>query len=407
MSRFRAYINPRNSAGDFTSFIEVTEDMVFSSLGSINQSIDNDRYQVGLFKFDSFNFKLRNEHGKYSDVTVVESIFRFKRAGSKFKLTWQPADFPPICGIAICGEATLSEEITLYEGAINDEAALLDIDDQHISFNVLSNDSIFTTVETPFSLLSNDDLYSEALLVVLNQSAITEYLTVSAANINVSLDLEMDDISSFENTTVKEALDTLLFQSNSVMFINNNTIFIQSRDGGATSKKTFFGQASNNGIEDIIKLSNISTGLNSTFNYWTWRDTTLKSINQDSIDINGIRKKEISFDEITNTGKRQQVLDAQRDEFFNKKQELLITVPVDVENLDINILDQIRVDYPTVFKPAEIGEDLPLYGTAIYGEARYPFGEFSITISDLTAFKILAKKINTKNQLIIFKIKEM
>jgi len=407
VSRLRAFINPRDDFGDFTSFVEVTEDMVLNSLGTVNQSIDNDRYTVGLFKFDRFSFKLRNEHGNYSDVTEFNSIFRTRRAGSKFRLTWQQEDVSPICGIAICGEAILSEQQTIFEGSIDDQAATLDIDDQKISFRALGYDAVFPTVATPFSSLSNGDLYSEALLTILNQSKITEYLTIDASNINVGLDLAIDDISKLENTTVKEALDKFLFQSNSVMFIADNIVFIQARDGGATSEKTFFGQASNGGIEDIIEISNVSTGVNNVFNFWTWKDTTLVSSDATSIIKNGIKKREISFDEITDSGKRQSILDAQRDEFQQKKQELNITVPLTYENLNLEILDQIRVDYPTVLSPAEIGGDIPIYGVAIYGQALYPFGEFSITISSLTPYKILSKLINMKNQFIVFKIKEI
>lgn len=406
MSRFRSYIDPRDDAGNLTGYQEVSDDMVLESLGTIKRAIDNNRYDVGQFKFASFGFKMRNEHGLYSDVNTIQSIFRFRRGGSRFKITWQEQDHQTQCGIAVCGSVIINPEVVVFEGVINDEAAALDIDDQQISFNALGLDSIFPAVETNYASLTNGDLYSEALLTILNQTAITEYLTVSASNIAVGLDQAIDDISKLENTTVKEALDKLLFQSNSVMYIAHNKVYITDRAGGGTSQKTFYGQASNDGIEDIVKISNVATGLNNVFNFWTWKDTALKAEDVTSVTKNGVRKKEISFDEITDTGKRQAVIDAQKDEFGTKKQEFDITVPVTRESLALVILDQVRVDYPTVYQPATYGGSMPLYGTSIYGAAIYPYGTFSITIDSSTPFILMGISIKTKNQTMVLKLKE-
>ncbi|MCP3684531.1 MAG: hypothetical protein GY861_17840 [bacterium] len=410
MSRFRAYINPRGDTGDFTGFIEVTEDIDFNSMGTINQQIDNNEFNVGLFRFNEFSLKLRNEHGAYSDVDTLQSIFRTRRAGSQFKLTWSPHDHGPVCGIAVCGAshgASINQEIDVLTGVLNDEATKLDIDDQRVSFRVLSTDSIFTGVETPFSSLNAGDLYSAALLTILNQSSITEYLTVSAVNINVGLDQTLDNVANFENQTVKESLDELLFQSNSVMYIKNQTVFIRSRDGGAASTFTFIGQASNDGIENIKKISDVSTGLNQVFNFWTWDNVNLVASDLESIQANGIRKKSISFDSITNTVKRQEILNAQRTQFKLKKMSFQLTASIAPDMLDITMLDQVRVDYPTTYTPAETDGELPIYGVAVYGQSRYGFGQFSITISKETPMKILGININTKNQELIFKIKEI
>ena len=61
------------------------------------------------------------------------------------------------------------------------------------------------------------------------------------------------------------------------------------------------------------------------------------------------------IDEITNTGKRQSILDEQRDQFKDKKQEFDLTTFVNYDNLELQILDRVNVDYPTVFYPANAG----------------------------------------------------
>lgn len=410
MSRFRAYINPRDDNGNFRGFEEVTEDVDFNATGTIKQQIDNDEYNVGQFKFSDFSLKLRNEHGRYSDVDVLQSMFRTRRAGSQFKLTWDNREENPVCGLAVAGApvgATLGVEKDVFIGVLNDEATKLDIDDQRISFKVLSTDSIFPSIEAPFASLNPGDLYSDALFTVLNLTGITEYLTVDAGNFTVGLDQTLDVVSQYENQTVKEVLDDLLFQSNSVLYVSQETIFIKPRDGGVSSVFTFIGQASNDGIENIQKLSDVATGLNRVFNYWTWKDTTLIAQDTDSIEDNGVRKKEIEFDAITTTSKRNAILTSQRDEFRNKKQRFKLTAHIDLDMLDIVFLDQVRVDYPTTYTPAEFDGELPLYGVAIYGEARYPYGQFSITIDKETPFKIMGIDIHVKNQQLIFQIEEI
>lgn len=406
MSYFRVYINPKDDFGNFTGYQEVTSDVDQSSISKISRKLDNNEYDVGVLKYNSFNLSLRNEHGKYSDVSTVQSIFRDKRGGSKIKVNWQIQDYQSICGIAISGKAKITPEVTVFEGILSDDSTRLSIDNQKISFTAISFESIFDEVETPYSSLANGDLFSEALLTVLNQSQITSILTVSASNINVDLDIAIDDVSDLENTTVKEALDSILFASNSVLYIKNSTVYISSRDGQGSSLKTFYGQASNNGIEDIVKISDVSTGRNRVFNLFTWKDTALVSKNSTSIDQNGVRKKEVDFPLITNSSKKQSILDQLKTEFSELKQEMKVSVTMTYESLAIDILSVIKIDYPTVLYPTTIGATVPIYGVSKYGQAYYPTGSYGMTILTSQSFKVLGIEIDTKNQILTFEIKE-
>ena len=573
MSVFRIYINPRDELGNFTNFIDVSQDIIATSLGSINRVLDSDKFDVGIFKFDSFSIFLRNEFGTYSDINNPDSIFKFRRSGSKIKVTWAIQDYESECGCATAGLAKITPEIDVFEGYLNDESSTLEIQDQQIRFDVLGYDSVFTEVETPsiiYDAVVGQFTYREMFYYLLDVPEIRQYLdfgltetytekntntlqsiydpnfaefaqkftidettklvqvkinfaniiptlnltssmnveirkdaagfpslnpidvtpiglfeiptqstnftiqvtdlelslnpgayyvvmipdasyfsdatsvancfqialntidgsgfyfnnagwndslslttgmdlevlTSTNENINPGLNLVIDSVGGLINTTVKEALDVLLFQSNSVFYIENNSINIKPREGGLTPVKTFYGQASNQGIEDIINISEISIGLNNVFNYWTWTDTTLISKDTNSIEENGIRKKEISFKEITDTGKRQTILDAQRIQFSNKLQELVLTVPLDYENAAIKILDQIRIDYPTVYISSGSNLVLPFYGVSIYEQDTYPIAESSITIEENTKFKVIGIRIDTRNQIIDFKIKE-
>lgn len=406
MSIVRIYINPKDDAGNFTSFQEVTEDVTESGLSKIAQNIDNNEYDVGVLRFNSFTIRFRNEHGLYSDVDNLASIFRSRRGGSKFQVRWQKTE-TPYAGVAIAGKAVVSPEVVIYDGVINDDATRQDIDDQQVTFKILSTDSIFDEVETPFASINVGDLFSDTIFLVLNQTEITKIMTIDVLNITVGLDLTLDVVTEFENTTVQESLEKLLFMANAILFLRDNVVFVKPRDGGVSSVHSFIGQASNEGIEDIQGLTSISSGRNQTFNFWTWKDTTLKAEDATSILENGVKKKQIEFPEITDTGKRQSVLDEQRTEFAFPKQEFSLTTFLDYETLAINMLDQVSVDYPTPLSPGVPGGIIPIYGVSKYDEAIYPQQEFSIIIDKDTPYKIMGININRKSQNIKFKIKEI
>lgn len=409
MARFRAYIQPFNDSGVYEDFIEITKDVDIGSLSKIKQEVDNDQYNVGVFKFGNFPLKLNNESGRYSDVDTVESIFRYKRSNSIFKLTWKVQDDGPYCGLAVCGapaSATLSEEVEVFRGLVNDESTSSDLETQIVQFNILGLESIFTQVAFPFSSISNGDLFSTIIYTMLNQTAITDIMTISALNINPSTDVIIDDKTDWENKTVKEVLDDILLGSNSVLWIDGTTLYIDARTAEASVSQTFYGQSSDAGIEDIQAINNIRNGLNKVFNYWTWNGSTELSSDVGSINTYGIRKKEIDISAITNTTRRGTILAGLKDEFKTIKQELTLITPFSYEKLELFILSRVNVDYPNVY--LAVGNDpLPRYDQAIYDVDRYPQGIFSLELRTDTNYKIMGRSIDCKNQLLEFNLREI
>jgi len=81
MSRFKVYIKPFDPSGAYASdYIDVTDDCDISSVGTLSESIDQDDYEVGIFKFNQFRITLNNISGKYSEVGTPYTIFAFKRS---------------------------------------------------------------------------------------------------------------------------------------------------------------------------------------------------------------------------------------------------------------------------------------------------------------------------------------
>jgi hypothetical protein len=408
VSRFRVYIKPFNTNGDYaTSFTEVTDDVDFGAMGSIKESIDSNEYDVGVFKFNQFPLRLNNLEGLYSDIGTPRTIFAYKRSGSLVKVTWTVTDDITQCGNATCGDCFTSIEVDVFLGLLNDESLKMNIRDQFVAFQILGLESIFESVETPYaSITTPSDDISDIIYTCLNQTKITDLMTVSASNISISNDIVIDNKDDLENTTVKEALDLLLLAGNSVLYIKDQIVYVHPYTATVDVKKRFYGQGSDNGIEDIQSINSIKSGLNKTFNFWTWDDTSLFKEDTTSVSKYGIRKKGIDISLITDTTKRNTTLTTLKNEYRLPRQEFFMTIPITYKSLELFILDRIEVDYPIVYRAAE-GSLIPLYSVAVYGADRYPNGDWAFGITVDEDQVILERRIDTKRQIIIFKLRKI
>lgn len=406
MSRFRAYIIPFTDTGEYGEEIEVTQDVDFTSISTVKQELDQNEYKVGVLTFNDLNLKLSNETGKYSEVGSVETIFKYKRSEAIFRLKWDLEDHPPYCGLAVAGQSFLSETRLIYEGLINDDATRTNVRTKFTSLKVLGMESIIKKIEVPFGSISNGDSLSEAIYTILNQSAVTSFLTVDPANINVAFDTTIDDVSDLESKTGKEALDELLLLANSILYVKDRTIYVTSQTATPDSKYIFHGPGSNDGLETTRLIGDIRTGLSKTFNFWTWSEQTFKVENASSIEKFGVRKKEIGSKLITLSTKQQAILGSLVAEFGDPKQNFRLNTPLTYDVLDLFYLDKVNVNYPTVYIAGD-GKDIPLYGVSKYDEASYPIPESALYIDINREWKIVGVNINIKQQELEFNLKEI
>ncbi len=398
---WRVYIKPFDDTGAYTEWQEITKDVIFSSLGSINSDLDNTDYDIGVYRVSNFKITLNNLNGKYSDVGSEQTIFKYKRSDSLVRITWEIEEAGPFVGIAESGSGYLSEEIDIFVGLLNDESLSMDLSKQEVSFMCLGRESVFQRQIVPFGTISNGDLISTVLYNILNQEGISELMTVDASNIACGIDVAIDSIASLQNKTVQEGLNKLLLASNSVLYIQNDSVFISPRVASDDVRFTFFGQGSPRGQENILDLKNIRNGLNRTFNYFTWKDTALYSSDLTSVDKYGVRKKELDFEFITTDVKRQSILDALSLEFKLPKQEFDLYTTLNYQSMAVGLLDRVSIDYPRVYLSGD--NPLPICGLAICGEAILPRALWSFDISPIDGYKIIGKSLDIKNSLIKFR----
>ena len=407
MANFRVYLKTYDSAGNYDAdFTDITK--YVQKIGKISIDTDSADYQIGVFRTSNVQITLNNRDGLFSDTGALETLFIYRRADSIIKITYQIQNDGPWCGAAEVDEDYLCEEVEVYRGLLDDQSLLENAKDEVVSLNCLGFESKFENVETNYASLSNGMLMSVAMYTILNQTDITQHLTISQANIVADLDQTIDDVSSFENTTVKEALDLLLNASNSIPKIIDQVFYVSSRDPGASVAYTFYGQSSQNGVENVMDISKISNGMNRTFNFATWKDTILAEADATSVSTHGTKKIEVDFEFVTNTTRRTNILDAIVADFGTPKQELELTTPLNYASLEIDILDRTSIDYPTVLIPWE-NFPFPVCGTAVCGSATtvLPRGLWALTIDPDTNYKVIKKELEPSKHTIKFKMREI
>ncbi len=407
MSRFKVYIAPFNTAGEYTEYVDVTEDVDMGALTSISKKLDNNDFDLGTFKTGDITLKFRNEHGRYSNIGAPETMFFKKRSNSKVRITWEIENDIVQCGFAICGEYYLSEEVVIFNGLLNDETSKEDLKTLKINFRVLSYENIFDKDIVDTSDFNDGDTLQAVIYAMLSNATETlKLLTIQLSDIQLSTSITIDDKTEFENDTLTEALEKLLEAGNAILYLDATAIKISPRTPSTEAKKLFYGQASENGIEGVVNLGKINTGLSRTYNYWSWKDYTTAQKNTSSISTYGNLKKEIELPFITNSTSKNAILTSFKDEFGVPKREMLLTVPLTYENLELFLLDKISIDYPTPAYAVQ-GEEIPLWGSFTWGDFYWPYAEWSLELTETEYFKIMGIKYNLKSNEIQFQLREI
>lgn len=399
---FHIYIKPFDDYGDYqTEWTDVTSDVDMDACGSIAIDLDNTEYDIGVYRNSAFKLTLRNEHGKYSEADSAKSIFKYKRADSLVRITWEQELGGAICGIAICEDAYLGEEVVMFEGLLNDDSFKGSLKTQKVDFQILGKESIFARERVPFGTISAGDLLSAVVYACLNQAKVTELLTVSADNISLGIDMAIDSIASLQNKTIQEGLNKLLLVSNSVLYIEDDVVHVAPRTPLAAVSFTFYGQASNLGPENAISIENIKNGLAKTYNFFTWQGTTLSVEDSASVQKYGLRKKELSVEFITDAGKRQDILESLLATFKDPRQEFDILSPLNYESEPVGLRSRVAIDYPAPYLPGDY--QLPICGQAICGQAVLPKKQWSFTVDTFDNYWIIGRSLTIKDQSFKFK----
>jgi len=253
----QVFITPLIKESTYGTEVEVSDFVKIDGLSKIKRSIDSTNYSIGVFRFNDLRLKCENAKGVFNE-NDSRSIFPFTRDKAKVRVVVLQID--PVTFI--------TEATTQFEGIINDEATRQNITTDVITFIALSKDSVFRTTQVQAGIITVGALASAAMLSILSQPSITELLVIDSVNITPESDFIVDTPEALDNLEVKEALDLLVFASDSVLLIRNDVVFIQGRNPVTEENGVLLlrgrGEISNNA--NIISISAFNTGKQRQFN---------------------------------------------------------------------------------------------------------------------------------------------
>ena len=87
MSAFSVFLSYPTNEG-YSDFVDITGDVLQTSLSKIKQSLEEDEFDVGKITFDNIKLVLRNEDSTYSEASNATSIFELTRDRSIVRIVW-------------------------------------------------------------------------------------------------------------------------------------------------------------------------------------------------------------------------------------------------------------------------------------------------------------------------------
>lgn len=377
--RYSVYFTPLIRNQTYGTEVDVSDRVLIQGISSIKKSIDDTNYDIGIYTFGDITLRCINADGLFNEDDY-RSMFITSRDLTQVRVVFTDSD----------------GDTVEFRGLINDEATRVNLENDEINFKVLALDSALRTTKVPAGSVANNETVSSAIFSVLNQSRITSVLTLSEANINPDLDVEIDDGSAFENRTVKDAINELLLISNSVFLIDSsNNIIVKSRGEDTTkSVLNLFGKNDIFGRENIIRIGEYNNGRHRMFNSVKVNNTEESNTGFES-DF-GTRQKSFNVNSITTTSKETTIAERLVDEFKTPKIELEVTIPTTLGK-DVDLLDRVSINYPLRLE-SDSGMFLPVYGITQYGstDEPYPTQIGSLSINQNIAFKVISIKHNPR-----------
>lgn len=375
---YSVLITPLIAKDTYGDEIDVTEEVSIEDyvkekgISSILREVDNGDFDFGVFVYNSITLTCINFDGKFSIETDSRSMFKYTRDKAKIKINFY--------------DGTSNTPAISFRGLIDDRATKQDFNKDEVKLTVLSQDSILNRLKFLSGSVPEGALCSTAIKKILERPDITSVLNYDQFDINVANDYVIDDISWFEEKILKEILDALMVITNSILFVDkDNNIIVRNREHNSEDVFELFGEGDLLGRQNIIAINEFNSGLQRTFNTVTFGEQF--SSEPDYAAEYGDNKKNIDYDFITNEITRASICRDIVDHFKMPKIEMVVTCKTS-EVSHLGFFDLVSVDYPYRRKPLP-GLKLPMYGSAIYGESRYPYISGSLKISSNMAFKII------------------
>lgn len=407
--RYRVYFTPLLDVDTKTygDEIDVSDRVISDGVGSIKRSIDSSDYDIGVFVYSEVNIKGFNFDGYFNDETDSRSIFPETRDRCKVRVEFEEVEITRNSS-GVITDTIVTSTIT-FRGIINEEATRLDDGADTITFKVLSRDSVLRTTQVSSGQITDSMDTTDALYSILNVPDITSVLSIDVSDINTDIVLDIDDGSFFDNKGVKDALNSILLATNSILLITDDSeIIIRTRvESTDIDILNLYGKSDPYGRENIIAITAYNSGKHRVFTSVKIGDTT-EEHDQDFIDTFGYHQKEIStLDFITDAVTQATIATTLLNEFKVPKIEMNVQVATSVAR-GYDLMDRVSVSYPLRKKP-DAGKFLPILGATVLGDSLMPLPNIygSLMIPSRYGFKIIEIDENPKLFTSVLKLRQI
>lgn len=395
---YKVLITPRMSQYVYATEIDVSDNIDQNGVGIVKKSVDATDFNIGTYYFGDITLKGFNKQGYFNDPTDQRSIFYpYSRDLAKVKVVFSNED---------------GDTIT-YNGLINDAGTTIDVENEEITFTVLTRDSVVRDDTVSGGTISDGMMIKSAFAALLDVPRITSVLTYDVANNNPAYNFAIDVGSVFDNMAKKDALTELLAASNSVMLIDpDGNIIIKDRtDNGNPDVLLLYGKYDIYGRENILGIKNYNTGLQRMFTSIVVENSNTSSSTEKNdpglISTFGARQKIFTFNWITDPGIQATVAESILNTFRAPKIEMMIDIPTALVR-DNDLLDLVSINYPLRIKPHN-NLNLPIIGITKIGDATSPLPDTlgSTIIDPNIGFKIIEMAHDEKQFITTLKLRQI
>jgi len=334
---YKVYMTPLIREQVYGTEVEISDYVINNSLGNIRKNTDADDGSIGEYTLGSCDLTCANYCGEFNEADP-RSFFPYKRDGSKIRVTY----FDDLT------DSTLS-----FKGLVNDEGTTQDNND-NIRIKVIELANILRKEQVAAGTVNTGDTFSGAIKALLDQTAIKAVLNYSSGEIAVGLDLAIDTAGSFANVSTWDSIKNLLIASNSVIYIDNETVKVKARSFDTGLISYFYGPGDQLDRENVVKITRKNNGAHRIFNSITVNETTYND--DPSIEWFGLKEKTFTLDFITSETKEQQIAEELVNQFRYPRQEFEMTVPTSLAN-GVDFFDTIGVSHPVRSRPLETTHD--------------------------------------------------
>ncbi len=305
-----------------------------NSIKSISRKLPNDSYNFGFVAVGDLDLFLDSKFGQFGEESLTGSIFNgYLRHKSIIRIREGYID--PTTNIEVIN--------TVFEGFIDESSTSTKVDATNTKqtlkvierLNFILRELLWEDVKSSFSGSYNLESF---IYTLLNRSEFTNFMTVSASNINAGYNIGNINYSGAngieDDTTLLDILKELS-KGHSFFYLKNDIFYYKDINSGDTTNFVI-------NKNKIIKFESYNNGADKVIEKLYWEDQE-DSINYTASTVIYNKSKKIKINYVNNDTDKQLLLNKIGSYTSIKRQLFKLEIPY---YNDIELLDIINIELP-------------------------------------------------------------